>query len=125
MEEKTEKFPIFQVTDQGRSRLEDTVVREFALTIFLNNQELVTVLCSPTSLEYLAVGFLLSEGLIKGKDDIKKIIVDDQRGIVQVETEKDFWSVSEPSFKRLVTSAGGRGTPFYHAPDAQGQATLL
>ena len=124
MEEKTEKFPILQVTDQGRSRLEDTVVRESALTIFLNNQELVTVLCSPTSLEYLAVGFLLSEGLIKGKDDIKKIIVDDQRGIVQVETEKDFWSVSEPSFKRLVTSAGGRGAPFYNAPDAQGQAKV-
>ncbi len=124
MEEKTEKFPILQVADQGRSRLEDTVVRETALTIFLNNQELVTVLCSPTSLEYLTVGFLLSEGLIKGKDDIKKIIVDDRRGIVQVETEKGFWSASEPSFKRLVTSAGGRGASFYNGPDAQGQAKV-
>jgi len=37
----------------------------------------------------LAIGFLFSEGLIKGKGDIKKIIVDDQKGVVRVETEED------------------------------------
>jgi len=124
MGEKTEKLSILRITEQGRSSLEDVVVREFSLTIILNNQELVTLLCSPISLKYLAAGFLLSEGLISSKDDIKKIVVDDQRGIVQVETEKDNGFATEPSFKRLITSGGGRGALFYNAPDAQGQAKV-
>jgi len=124
MREKTEKLSILRVTEQGRSRLEDVVVREFSLTIILNNKDLVTLLCSPTSLKYLAVGFLLSQRLIKGKGELKKIITDDQRGIVQVETEKDNGFAGESSFKRLITSGGGRGVLFYHAPDAQGQAKV-
>ena len=124
MGEKTEKLSILRITEQGRSSLEDVVVREFSLTIILNNQELVTLLCSPISLKYLAAGFLLSEGLISSKDDIKKIVVDDQRGMVQVETKRNNRFATEPSFKRLITSGGGRGALFYHAPDAQGQAKV-
>jgi len=122
--EKTEKLSILRVTEQGRSRLEDVVVREFSLTIILNSQELVTLLCSPTSLKYLAVGFLLSQGLIKGKGELKKIITDDQRGIVQVETEKDNGFASESSFKRVITSGGGRETLFHSAPDGYSQAKV-
>ena len=80
------------------------------LAIILNNQELVTLLCSPTGLNYLAVGFLSSEGLIKSKDEIKKITVDDQRGVVRVETgeDKEFADI----FKRFITSGCGRGASF-------------
>jgi FdhD protein len=86
MVSEVEKVPILRLTEAGKSSVDDVVVREFPLTIILNNQELVTLLCSPKSLDYLAVGFLSSEGLLKGKDDIKKITVDDRRGVVRVET---------------------------------------
>ncbi len=109
MKEETEKLSILRVTERGWSRLEDVVVGEFSLTIILNGQELVTLLCSPSSLQYLAVGFLLSEGLIKGKDDIKKLIVDDQREVVEVEAEESIGLASQLSSRRLVTSGGGRG----------------
>jgi len=46
-----EKFPILRVTEQGRSEEEDIITVEFALTIILNNQELVPLLCSPTDLK--------------------------------------------------------------------------
>ena len=113
MNEETERFPILQVTEQDTNRIEDAVVREYTLAIFLNNQELVTLSCSPTNLEYLAVGFLFSEGLIKGKGDIKEIVVDVQRGVLQAETET--------GKGRLATSGGGRGAFFHGAPDARGQ----
>ncbi len=87
MREETEKLSVIRVTEQGRSRLEDVVVRESSLTIILNDQELVTLLCSPSNLKYLAVGFLLSEGLIKGKEDVKKLSIDDQKGVVRMEAE--------------------------------------
>jgi FdhD protein len=124
MKEETERFLTLRVTEQDRSRIEDTVVREFPLTIFLNNQELVTLLCSPTDLKYLAVGFLASEGLIKGRGDIKKILADDQRGVVRVETGEDKEFASQLIFKRFITSGCGRGASFYSAADVQGQAKI-
>ncbi len=104
MGNETAKLSILRVTEQLKSEVEDIVVREFPLTIVLNDHELVTLLCSPTSLEYLAVGFLLSEGLIESKDDIKAILVDDQRGVARIETEK----AVDVSLGRVLTSGGGR-----------------
>jgi len=119
-----EKLPILRVTEQGRSEEEDTITTEFALTIILNNQELVTLLCSPKDLKYLAIGFLSSEGLLKGKDEIKKIVVDDQRGVVRVETEEDKGSESQLIFKRLITSGCGRGASFYSDAEVKNQAKV-
>ena len=119
-----ERFPILRVTEQGRNQSEDIITTEFALTIILNNQELVTLLCSPTDLKYLAIGFLSSEGLLKSKDEIKKIVVDDQRGVVRVETEEDKGLASELLFKRLITSGCGRGASFYSAADVKNQARV-
>ena len=116
-----EKFPILKFTETGSSSIEDEVVREYSLTIILNNQELATLLCSPTNLGYLAVGFLFSEGLLKSKDEIKKIIADDRRGVVWVETEGDEELASDALFKRFITSGCGRGASFYSATDIQGQ----
>ena len=108
-----------RVTEQGRNQTQDVVVKESPLTIILNNQELVTLLCSPTDLQYLAIGFLLSEGLLESKDEIKKLIVDDRRGVARVETERTNESAGELLFKRLITSGCGRGAGFYHAADTQ------
>jgi FdhD protein len=124
MDNGTEKFPIFKLTETGSSSIDDVVAKEFPLTIILNNQELVTLLCSPVNLKYLAVGFLFSEGLVESKDGIKKIIVDDRRGIVRVETEEDVELARDVFFKRLVTSGCGRGASFYSAADAQGQVKV-
>jgi FdhD protein len=117
MVSEVEKVPILQLTEAGKSSTNDVVVREFPLTIVLNNQELVTLLCSPKNLDYLAVGFLSSEGLLKNKDDIKKITIDDRRGVVRVETEAENKQASELLFKRLITSGCGRGASFYSAAD--------
>lgn len=124
MENETERFPILRLTEKGRTSIDDVVAGEFPLTIILNNQELVTLLCSPTNLKYLAAGFLFSEGLLKNKDEIKKIVVDDRSGVVRVETVGDRELARDALFKRLITSGCGRGASFYSAADAQGQAKV-
>jgi len=118
---EVENIPISRLTEEGRSNTEDMVAREFPLTIILNNQELVTLLCSPVNLKCLAVGFLFSEGLLASKDEIKKIVVDERRGIVRVETEESDELARDALFKRLITSGCGRGVSFYSAADATGQ----
>ncbi len=124
MDNEIEKIPILRITEEGKSNIEDVVAREFPLTIILNNQELVTLLCSPKDLKYLAIGFLFSEGLLEGKDEIKKIIVDDQRGVVRVETDEDKAMANELVFKRFITSGCGRGASFYSATDVQNQTKI-
>ena len=61
MEDRTEKVNILRLNEDGTSEIEDTVVREFPLTIILNDQELVTMLCSPANRKELVVGFLKDE----------------------------------------------------------------
>jgi FdhD protein len=124
MDNDTEKVSILKYTEAGSSSGEDVVARESPLTIILNNRELVTLLCSPVDLRYLAVGFLFSEGLLKSKDDIKKIMVDDRRGVVRVETEGNQELASDALFKRFITSGCGRGASFYNAVDALDQAKV-
>ena len=119
MTDEVEKFPVLRITEKGKSDIEELIAREFPLTIILNNQELVTLLCSPTNLEYLAVGFLSSEGLIGGRDEIKRIMLDNQRGVLRVETEEDKEFAPDFLFKRFITSGCGRGASFYSAADVQ------
>jgi len=121
MSGEVEKIPILRFTEGGRNNIEDVVAREFPLTIILNNQELVTLLCSPTDLKYLVIGFLPSEGLLKSRGDIKKIIVDERRGVVRVETEGSRELDRDVLFKRLITSGCGMRVSFYSANDTQGQ----
>jgi len=121
---EVERFPILRVTEQGRSDLEDTVTTEFPLTIILNNRELATLLCSPTKLKYLAVGFLFSEDLIKSKDEIREIILDNERGIVQVTTREAGELARDMSFGRLIASGGGKGTNFYNTVTGTSQAKV-
>jgi len=118
---EVERVPILRFTDSEKGRADDVVVREFPLTIILNNQELVTLLCTPAHLDYLAIGFLVSEGLVKSKDEIKRIMVDEQRGVVRVETGEEVKQTGELVFKRLITSGCGRGASFYSAADIAGQ----
>jgi FdhD protein len=124
MTDEVKKFTILRVSERGKNEVEDVVVREFPLTIILDNQELVTLLCTPKDLKYLAIGFLSSEGLIENKSEIRKIVLDDRRGVVRVETEGDKGVAAEPLFKRIITSGCGRGAAFYSAADTTNQARV-
>ena len=117
METNAENFPALRFNKEGESHIEKAIAREFMLTIFLNGQELVTLMCSPKDLKYLAVGFLVSEGLLNNIDEIKKIDMDEWQGIVRVETEKAIDPDSRFFAKRLITSGCGGGATFYSDAD--------
>ena len=124
MVDKLERFPIQRVTKEGKEDTEDIVTKELPLTIILNKRELVTLLCSPADLNYLAIGFLFSEGLLNSRDEITEIVVDDQNGVVRVEIKEGGQPESELPFKQLVTSGCGRGASFYSLADVQKQVRV-
>lgn len=117
METDLEKVTVSRITGDARSVVDDVVARESPLTIILNNRELVTLLCTPSDANYLAIGFLSSEGLLAAPTEIKKLLFDEARGIVRVETVEDRAETDEV-FRRFITSGCGRGASFYSAADA-------
>jgi FdhD protein len=94
------------------------VAVERPLTIVLDEQELVTLLCSPSDMDFLAAGYLFAEGFIEDRKEIKRLIVDRERGVVRVFTQGGTGQDRQVLFRRLITSACGRGAAFYSAADA-------
>ena len=119
MEKETEKTSILRFTPEGSRTVEIAIAREFPLTFIFNDMELVTLLCTPANLDYLAVGYLFAEGLISRKEEIKRITTDTTRGVVRISTQEGEAPAHELLYKRLITSACGRGAAFYTAADAQ------
>lgn len=124
MIETTEAFHITRFSEIDQEQIEATVARERPLTIILNNQELVTLLCTPSDVKALAVGFLASEGLIKHKEDLKQVLLDERRGIVRIQTTTDIARTEDQLFKRFITTGCGRGATFYSPADVQEDITV-
>lgn len=113
--EQVKNLRLVRVTEEGQEEVSDIVVKESPLTIVLNGTELVTLLCTPTKLKELAVGFLYSEGLLKGKNDIKRITVDRRRGVAWIESRGDRKITGEFLSRRYITTGCGKGTSFMGA----------
>ncbi|WP_367009112.1 formate dehydrogenase accessory sulfurtransferase FdhD [Staphylococcus capitis subsp. urealyticus] len=97
---------------------EDFYVTEFPLTIMVNGEEFATIICSPTNMEELVLGFLASEGAILKRDELKSIQIDDSKGFAHVELTKSLGDCFEYSTKRMIASCCGKSREFYFHNDA-------
>ncbi|MFZ5966380.1 MAG: formate dehydrogenase accessory sulfurtransferase FdhD [Bacillota bacterium] len=98
--------------------VDDDIAVEYPFTIFLNGEEFVTLLCSPQALDYLTVGFLLSEGLIRQKDDIVSLTLHEDKGRMEVVIKNDDGLARKLLGTRTVTTGCGKGTAFYNVLDS-------
>ncbi|WP_449540492.1 formate dehydrogenase accessory sulfurtransferase FdhD [Ferdinandcohnia sp. Marseille-Q9671] len=119
MESITVKKEIIKFEDGQLVEEEDVIVTEFPLTIILNQQEFATMVCSPSELDELVVGFLASEGVIRFRDDIKSLHIDSGQGYAYVETVAPVTTSQEYYSKRFIGSCCGKGRQFYFVNDAK------
>ena len=117
MDNLLETVNIVKIIDEKQRDEQDLVVSETPLTIFLNDQELVTLLCSPTHRKNMAVGFLFSEGFFKKKEEIKSVIVNKNRGIVWISLNHHFEIDDNFRKGRTITSGCARGLTFHKVFD--------
>ena len=116
--DKTEALEVIRVKEGEIDPFEDQLAVEYPVTIFFNDQELVTLLCTPTYLEELAIGFLNSEGMIREYDDIDSVRLDSEKGLIYVTTKKKKALTEKLFAKRTITSGCGKGTIFYNVLDS-------
>lgn len=88
------------------------------MTIYLDGEELVTLLCTPEKTDRLALGFLRSEGLITEPDDVSSLHVDREKGLVEIELKDKNILAGRLFGRRMITSGCGKGTVFYNALDS-------
>ncbi len=102
--------PVTGVDHEGR-RVEMAVVMERPLTLFLNGQEIVTVMTIGDFPECLAVGYLLNQNMLLPDDEIAAIDYDAELEVVVVRTvrETDFETKLK---KKTLTSGCALGTMF-------------
>jgi len=112
-----EKIKAFKWSEQGLIEDMRPIVQEVPLTIYLNDHEIVTLLCLGDHLKSLAIGFLKSEGLILRLEDLKSVFVDEANRLVRVEIEEDTQLAEKLFLHRTLTSGCGKGTTFYNALD--------
>ena len=98
-------------TDQTGAFVEVRVVEERPLTIYLNSQEIVTAMTIGDYPEYLAVGFLRNQGMLRADDDVTGIDYDDEIETVVVRTRRAT-SYEEKVKKKTRTSGCAVGTVF-------------
>jgi FdhD protein len=83
-----------------------SVPKEMPFTIYINSQELVTILCTPLKLNCLVVGYLLAEGIIGDMKDVASMRVCEDDALADVK-------LNQPDFvlpqKRILTSGCGGG----------------
>lgn len=108
------------VYDRGQMvNREISVVREEPLTVFLNNAELATMICSPSGYKELTVGFLISEGLLHKPEDLTEIRLQEEMGVIWVETAEPVPQTAN-FLRRHIASCCGKGRAgLYFINDAQ------
>jgi FdhD protein len=97
--------------DQSGAAVETSVPEERPLTLYLNSQEIVTMMTIGDYPECLAVGFLVNQNMLRADDEITAIDHDDEVQVVVVRTrrETDF---EDKLKKKTRTSGCAQGTAF-------------
>jgi FdhD protein len=87
------------------------VIRETPWTLVVNGQHWLTLLCTPTNLRALILGFLFNEGIIQGLDDVRTLEIQESPE-ARVEVALRDAAFSLPRHRTLTTGCGG-GVTFF------------
>ena len=90
--------------DENGKRVKSKVINEQSLTIFLNNQEIVTLMSIGDHPKYLAIGYLLNQNMLKKSDKISRVEIDKELNVVVVRTKRK--TNYENKLKKKITTSG-------------------
>lgn len=100
-----------EAIDQRGRKITASIIHERPLTLFLNSQEIVTLMTIGEHLDILALGYLFNQNMLHSSDEIIGIDYDEdiETIVVRTNSETDF----ERKMKRKIKTSGcGQGTIF-------------
>lgn len=105
--------PLFQTTvtkirQEKRFETEDTLIREIKLEIILNTERIGAVMCTPVDQKELAVGYLMSEGIIRSVADISRMQLHNEGMRIEIEAAVDSGQIQRLDSEAVVISGCGK-----------------
>jgi FdhD protein len=97
--------------DQSGAAIETSVTVERALTIYLNAQEIVTAMTIGDYPEYLALGYLLNQNMLREDDTVTGVDYDEDLAVAVVRTRRKT-NYEKKLKKKVQTSGCAQGTVF-------------
>ena len=117
-------------SDKGWGKTSSHLPSEMALAIYVNRQQLVTILCTPSKLNCLVLGFLYAEGIIADVADVASMRVCEEESLADVMLSNPEYEVPTAPRQALVSwgelevsNAPRRGQiswVAFEVPDAEG-----
>jgi FdhD protein len=104
-------FTVGAVDETGAAR-ETAIAGEHPLTLYVDKQELLTLMTLGAAPEALAIGYLRNQRLVERIDDIVSVQVDWDVNAVVVTTRNGLADLEAKTAKRTKTTGCGQGTVF-------------
>jgi FdhD protein len=101
-----------EVRDEFGAARTISIPAERALTVFVDNRELVTLMTLGAEPELLVLGYLRNQRLVERCEEIDSITVDWDVDAAAVKTRAGIARFAEKTAKRVVTTGCGQGTVF-------------
>ena len=104
-------FKIKKTLDENGNLINLPIIVEKPLTLYLNNQEIVTMMTINDYPEYLAIGYLYNQGMLENYSDIKK--VEYHRDLKTIVVRTNSKTNYEAKLKKKINTSGcAQGTVF-------------
>jgi FdhD protein len=103
----TKELNITRINNGFKEDILDLVIEEIPLDIFVNSEFYAALMCTPLEVKELAIGFLISEGVISSMDSIKSVDHLFENRICVLLTHE---ILVEPGSVRAITSGCGKGS---------------
>lgn len=113
-----------EVVNQHGQRETVFIPAERDLTVYVDKRELVTLMTLGAHPEWLVLGYLLNQRLVKSVEEIESVTVDWEVGAASVKTRQGIDRIEERTSRRVVTTGCGQGSVFGNLMDEIDQIRL-
>src|SRR5439155_24841595 len=101
-----------ETVDEHGERGVASIPAERPLTVYVDKRELVTLMTLGARPEWLVLGYLRNQRLVRSVDEIESITVDWEVGAAAVKTRSGIHQLKEKTERRTVTTGCGQGSVF-------------
>src|SRR5215213_5742937 len=100
------------VVNEHGERETVSIPAERALTVYVDKRELVTLMTLGAHPEWLVLGYLRNQRLVRSLDEVESVTVDWDVGSAAVKTRAGIDRIEERTSRRVVTTGCGQGSVF-------------
>lgn len=115
-------WPTTKYRNHLKALEEDEIARETAITVMINGEQYATIVCTPSDIRQLVLGFIASEGIIRSIKQVENLSIDETKGFAHIDLSVPV-ELAERT-ERWIGSCCGKSREFYLKQDVKTAKTI-